>query len=342
MVTFSGPGVLDGVTVTGGRDERGLTLTDANGYVSGVLVGPGAAGAVVRNAVLRDNAAQENVHVGGLNAGYALVNVVLTGAGSEAASPTSAFGGRSNFSGPPEAQTIALDNVTIAENPGSIFAEANALTNFVTTVQNSVVWDNGGDLPAGTQLVFASGGDLTFRNTVFGPTNQCGQGLYACADVTVADPLLRDDGLFTLSDGSAAVDFGDAALLPAGLATDAAGRARVQGVAVDAGAFEGTEPVTGDTPNEVGPGAAADPLRMTVAPNPSGDRTTVTLRVPEAQDVAVAVYDALGRRVAVLHGGPVAAGAPLVLPVGPLSAGTYVVRAVGARASASVRLVLTR
>jgi hypothetical protein len=45
----------------------------------------------------------------------------------------------------------------------------------------------------------------------------------------------------------------------------------------------------------------------TVAPNPFSSRASFTLAVRETQDVRVVVYDVLGRRVALLHEGPLAA-----------------------------------
>jgi hypothetical protein len=71
-------------------------------------------------------------------------------------------------------------------------------------------------------------------------------------------------------------------------------------------------------PNPLGPGAA---------------RATLYLTLPEGwgHAVRVAVYDALGREVAVAHEGPVPGGAPLPVSVeaSGLAAGVYYVRAVG-------------
>jgi hypothetical protein len=66
---------------------------------------------------------------------------------------------------------------------------------------------------------------------------------------------------------------------------------------------------------------------------PGGARATLYLTLPEGrgQAVRVAVYDALGREVAVAHEGPVPGGAPLPVSVeaSGLAAGVYYVRAVG-------------
>ena len=63
-------------------------------------------------------------------------------------------------------------------------------------------------------------------------------------------------------------------------------------------------------------------------PNPFRTETRVVLRVDRPQPVRVAVFDALGRRVAVLHEGPVAAHSPLSLRFdsGTLPAGIYIFR----------------
>lgn len=84
-------------------------------------------------------------------------------------------------------------------------------------------------------------------------------------------------------------------------------------------------------------------LTVTAAPNPSRGRAAVSFGVAEAADVRVAVYDALGREVAVLADGPRTPGRHRVdLDGARLPAGVYVVRvAAGGRAEA-VRLTVVR
>ena len=79
-------------------------------------------------------------------------------------------------------------------------------------------------------------------------------------------------------------------------------------------------------------------------PNPFNPRTTFTLTVAESQRVTVAVFDVLGRRVALLHDGLVAAGAPLrfTFDAGNLPSGVYLYRADGERFSASRRMTLLK
>ena len=80
------------------------------------------------------------------------------------------------------------------------------------------------------------------------------------------------------------------------------------------------------TSDERGVGVRSD---LTVAPNPSAGRATVSFGVPEPQAVRVAVYDALGREVVVLADAPFVAGQHTVPFDRALPAGVYVVRIAG-------------
>ena len=79
-------------------------------------------------------------------------------------------------------------------------------------------------------------------------------------------------------------------------------------------------------------------------PNPFTVATTMNLSVDRVQDVRVEVLDLLGRRVAVLHDGPVAAGAPLAVRVSAsgLPSGVYVVRAAGETFTLAERVTVVR
>ncbi|MDX1530237.1 MAG: proprotein convertase P-domain-containing protein, partial [Rhodothermales bacterium] len=93
------------------------------------------------------------------------------------------------------------------------------------------------------------------------------------------------------------------------------------------------------------PGPLAEAYRLTPAyPNPSGRAAEVRLVLREPQAVRVAVYDGLGRRVAVLHDGLLGAGREhlLILDAGALPSGVYVVRATGERFSASQKVTVLR
>ena len=80
------------------------------------------------------------------------------------------------------------------------------------------------------------------------------------------------------------------------------------------------------TAGEGGPDAVA--LALEAYPNPLAGSGTIRLRLPEAASAEVAVYDVLGRRVAVLHDGTLAAGDHAFgTPSGRLTPGVYVVQA---------------
>ncbi len=73
-------------------------------------------------------------------------------------------------------------------------------------------------------------------------------------------------------------------------------------------------------------GPPAEGVKLVVHPNPSGGRVVVRLTLPSSSVAVALVYDALGRRVAVLHDGPLAAGAhPFALDASVLAPGVYVV-----------------
>lgn len=147
------------------------------------------------------------------------------------------------------------------------------------------------------------------------------------------------------------------------IALDAlAGRTRVGffagGIAADA-ANPGFMPATGTTwassrlfalyltplvnpATEDGP----DPSGFTVTlagPNPFRERTRLAVTLDATAEVTVEVFDAVGRRVALLHDGPLAAG-PHVFDVdgGRLPSGVYLARVTGARGTASEQLVRLR
>jgi hypothetical protein len=94
--------------------------------------------------------------------------------------------------------------------------------------------------------------------------------------------------------------------------------------------------------------AAGETFALRAAgPNPFRDRTQVTLtaRGEQQQTVRVAVYDARGRRVQVLHDGPLAAsGAPhrFTLDGQGLASGLYLIRATGPEHAATQTVTLAR
>ena len=90
-------------------------------------------------------------------------------------------------------------------------------------------------------------------------------------------------------------------------------------------------------------GAGGPALSVSVRPNPAGAGATVSVEVASATAVRVAVYDALGRAVAVPVDGPLAAGQHDVpLDLSALPAGVYVIRVVSGAAVASRMVVVAR
>ncbi len=91
---------------------------------------------------------------------------------------------------------------------------------------------------------------------------------------------------------------------------------------------------------EAGPPPAS--LSVSVFPTPARGAVRVALDAPSGW-AAVTVADALGRRVATLHDGPLAAGPhSFALDTSALSAGVYTVRVASAAATATARLVVAR
>jgi hypothetical protein len=113
------------------------------------------------------------------------------------------------------------------------------------------------------------------------------------------------------------------------------------------------------TANRVGAGPAAErsagtvhgapasatsaPSEVVVSPNPFAGRATLSFMLAEASAVRLAVYDALGREVAVLVDGRVEAGShTAVFEAGTLASGTYVYRLVANGQVETGRVTLAR
>jgi hypothetical protein len=79
-------------------------------------------------------------------------------------------------------------------------------------------------------------------------------------------------------------------------------------------------------------------------PNPFNPQTAFSLGVAQAQAVRVEAYDALGRRVAVLFDGTMAANQSraFVFEAAALPSGLYVIRAAGERFVATQHVVLAK
>ncbi len=86
---------------------------------------------------------------------------------------------------------------------------------------------------------------------------------------------------------------------------------------------------------------ATQPFRLsTPRPNPFQSTTTLELTLDQTTNVTVAVYDALGRQVALLHEGTLRpATYTLRVEAGDLPPGLYLVRATDGRGTTATRSV---
>jgi hypothetical protein len=99
----------------------------------------------------------------------------------------------------------------------------------------------------------------------------------------------------------------------------------------------------GEEGSDVFPVAGVEgPARLSLAapsPNPFRDAVGLTLTLPAAQPIRAEVYDGLGRRVALLHDGPLDAGThALTWAAGTAPPGVYLVRVVTAEGTRTRRL----
>jgi subtilisin-like proprotein convertase family protein len=91
------------------------------------------------------------------------------------------------------------------------------------------------------------------------------------------------------------------------------------------------------------PAPAPAPSAVVASPNPFQGRTTLSFEVAEAADVRLAVYDVLGREVAVLADGPMAVGRhEAAFDAEALPAGAYVYRLTVGRVVQTGRLTVAR
>ena len=92
---------------------------------------------------------------------------------------------------------------------------------------------------------------------------------------------------------------------------------------------------------------AADPkvngFGLSAGPNPASETVSIRLDLPRDGNAAVTVYDALGRRVKLLHEGALAAGTHLLsFDARTLPNGVYLVRAAAFGNSANHRVTVVR
>ncbi|MEP0546336.1 MAG: endonuclease [Rhodothermales bacterium] len=250
-----------------------------------------------------------------------------------------------------------LVNVVATRN--EVFEQGGALFSVGATsegggdpvVRNGVFWDN-------------DGGEIgTVNASVPDVAHSIVQGGYAGGTVVLtSNPRFvrqpgtdgpDDYGDLRLQEGSPGVDFGLAEYLPLDrwdvdgdgdtaepLPIDLASAPRLQGNAVDLGAYESAFAVASEP---AGAAPAVDALEAAY-PSPFRTRTVLALTVADAQAVTVEAFDVLGRRVAVLHDGEVRPGErrEVVLDGRALPAGVYVVRARGEGLTLVRRVTLVR
>ena len=150
-------------------------------------------------------------------------------------------------------------------------------------------------------------------------------------------------GDYHLADGSAAIDAGVASYQGIDApALDLDGVTRSPGSARDVGAYEGP----GTTPTGVESSVEAPDgyVLSAVYPNPFNPQTQFTLAVGERQQVSVTVYDALGRRMASLYDGALAANQEhlFTFDAADLPSGLYVIRIAGETFAAARRVMLVK
>ena len=99
--------------------------------------------------------------------------------------------------------------------------------------------------------------------------------------------------------------------------------------------------VTGGTAAEGG--ASASGLALAAGPNPASGAVRLSYALADAGPVRLAVFDALGREVAVAEAGTRGAGThPASLDASSLPPGVYAVRLVTAEGTASVPITVVR
>jgi hypothetical protein len=199
-------------------------------------------------------------------------------------------------------------------------------------------WTEGGD---GTSV---TGNPVQFMYPNSGSASDPVPGYWSevCPTPDCAQPIVPFDRRFTMSTGPLTMEPGDTAVVAFGLVWARAGSnfesLQAMKAASDiAAAAYANGLVVASEPDAPPPNAYA----LAAYPSPFADAATIRLTVPERpQPVRVAVYDALGREVAVLAKGPLPAGAhALRLDGGALPAGVYVVRVEGPERPASLRVV---
>lgn len=160
----------------------------------------------------------------------------------------------------------------------------------------------------------------------------------------VVDPqfVSAAEGDYALSGSSPLIDAGISAVdgLPD---VDLAGNVRIFGDAIDLGAYEYQGTVASSRDEEAGPAVGNERMRVQAYPNPANHQIRIHVSMTSDGEVALALYDVLGRNVMNLDGGFQPAGDHVVVAnVSALTPGTYFVRGTTRGASAVRRVVIVR
>ena len=317
-----------GIYNTGSLTVSGTGFYSNGGYGGGAIASSGSG--TVTNSTFYGNRAYGDIAFVNFNGAALLLE------GGQFRASSSTFAGNQAFRNEEDGRTfyvdegdLTLSNVIVRDDPIGLIWQANDASSSVSHALIS------GGYAEGTNIIDAD--PLFVREPSPGPDGEWG---------TDDD----DYGDLRLQRASPAVDAGDAALLPNDhldldgdgdtdepLPLDLDGSPRVQGTGLDLGAYESPFNVAAED-NAPVPTA----LVLTAAPNPFAASATVTLALPAPGEARVAAFDVLGRQVAVLHDGPLAAGRhPLALGAG-LAPGLYLVRAVTGEAVATLRVTKSR
>ena len=212
-----------------------------------------------------------------------------------------------------------------------------------------------GDFDAATRTVYANSAATTGNSNYYGVTligrPQSGWSASAQLDNVTPDESQAELYAALSTNGTAATTNGDRRLaIGAGPFTLAAGVAQTVRFAYVGGAnlvafqqHAAAAQALFPTAGEDGPQAAAGLRIAPSVPNPATERATVTFELDAAQTARLAVYDVLGREVAVLADGAQTAGAHTVaLDASGLPAGLYVARLTAGGTSVTRRLTVVR
>ncbi|MEM8598541.1 MAG: T9SS type A sorting domain-containing protein [Bacteroidota bacterium] len=312
---------------------------------SGALDNFRDANAVLVNVVFENNEASEygGAMINDTRSNALMVNVVF--ANNRALNTADAGAGALHTSD----STPTLIGATFAGNTAVNGAGALGQRGVTTlTARNVILWGNSSEA-------------LNEGSATLDLANALVQGGYADGTAILdADPRFvrapgtngpDDAGDLRLQTGSPALDAGAASALPPDtydldgdgdtdepLPLDVLLLPRVSDAAPDLGAYEGAVSVAVES-DALPHGVLLD----TPYPNPSRGTISVPFSLTEAGAVRLALHDALGRQVAVLHDAPIAAGSyVMAAPLSDLAAGVYVVTLTTEDATTHRRVVVVR